>query len=63
MVVATEKSNVLRYIFDDGSFVAIRPSGTEPKVKFYFAICGKTYDEALKRHNEVEKFILDFIKD
>jgi len=57
-----EKSNVLRYIFDDGSFVAIRPSGTEPKVKFYFAICGKTKQEAQKRHDDVKNFILNLIK-
>lgn len=58
-----EKSNVLRYIFDDGSFVAVRPSGTEPKVKFYFAICGKTYDEALTRHNAVKEFMLKYLDD
>lgn len=57
-----EKSNVLRYIFDDGSFVAIRPSGTEPKVKFYFAICGKTKQEAQKRHDDVKNFIINLIK-
>lgn len=35
------KSNVLRYNFEDGSFVAVRPSGTEPKCKVYYCICGK----------------------
>ena len=29
------KSNVLKYYFDDGSWYAIRPSGTEPKIKVY----------------------------
>lgn len=56
-----EKSDVLRYVFKDGSFVAIRPSGTEPKVKFYFAIEGKSKDEALKRHDGIKKFILELI--
>lgn len=56
-----EQSDVLRYVFNDGSFVAIRPSGTEPKVKFYFAIAGKTYQEALERHDRIKKFITDFI--
>ena len=32
------KSNVLRFIMEDGSWVAVRPSGTEPKCKFYFSI-------------------------
>ena len=35
-------SNVLRFNFADGSFVAIRPSGTEPKCKVYYCICGET---------------------
>ncbi len=35
------RSNVLRFILDDGSWVAVRPSGTEPKCKFYFSVIGK----------------------
>ena len=54
-----EQSDVLRYVFEDGSFVAIRPSGTEPKVKFYFALCGKSMEEAQTRHDKVKKFIVD----
>jgi phosphoglucomutase len=36
------KSNVLKYYFDDGSWYAVRPSGTEPKIKFYFSIKADT---------------------
>lgn len=57
-----EKSNVLRYVFDDNSFIAIRPSGTEPKCKFYFAFCGKTAKEANERHDKMKKFILSKIE-
>ena len=39
-------SNVLRFNFSDGSFVAVRPSGTEPKCKVYYCICGKTKADA-----------------
>lgn len=38
------KSNVLKYIFEDGSWVAVRPSGTEPKCKYYYSVVAK--DEA-----------------
>ncbi len=33
-----EKSNVLIFYTADGSKIAIRPSGTEPKIKFYFSV-------------------------
>ena len=39
-------SNVLKFIMDDGSWVAVRPSGTEPKCKFYYCIVGKDKAEA-----------------
>ena len=39
-------SNVLLYQFEDGSFVAVRPSGTEPKCKFYYCACAATEAEA-----------------
>ena len=39
-------SNVLRFFLDDGSWFAIRPSGTEPKIKFYFYVRGSSRKEA-----------------
>lgn len=36
------KSNVLKFILEDGSWVAARPSGTEPKLKFYIGTCGES---------------------
>lgn len=38
------KENVLKFVLADGSWVAIRPSGTEPKCKFYFGIVGETVE-------------------
>ncbi len=35
------KSNVLQFLLEDGSKVSVRPSGTEPKIKFYFSVSGK----------------------
>ena len=40
------KSDVLKYFLKDGSWFAVRPSGTEPKIKFYFGVYGKTQEEA-----------------
>lgn len=34
------KSNVLKYYLDDGSWIAVRPSGTEPKIKIYYSVKG-----------------------
>ena len=39
------KSNVLKYFLEDGSTVCVRPSGTEPKVKFYIEVVGKKGDD------------------
>ena len=33
-----EKSNVLQFLTEDGTIVSVRPSGTEPKIKFYFGV-------------------------
>ena len=39
--ITLEKSNVVRYLFEDSSWIAIRPSGTEPKCKFYLEVFQK----------------------
>lgn len=43
------KSNVLKFFFNDGSWYAIRPSGTEPKIKVYMSVVGKDEDDALEK--------------
>lgn len=53
------KSNVLKYVLEDGSWIAIRPSGTEPKLKIYYCIVAATLDQAQNKfkaiHAEVER--------
>jgi len=50
------KSDVLKYFLKDGSLITVRPSGTEPKIKFYFGVCGKTQAEAdTKIKNMIDK--------
>ena len=41
------KSNVLRFFAEDGSVVTVRPSGTEPKIKFYFGAKGECADRTI----------------
>ena len=48
------KSDVLKFILEDGSWIAVRPSGTEPKIKFYFGCNGK---EELDVCNKLDKII------
>lgn len=43
------KSNVLKFILEDGSWVAVRPSGTEPKCKFYYSLCAESREKALEK--------------
>lgn len=40
------KANVLKYFFADGGWMAVRPSGTEPKIKFYYSVKGETMQAA-----------------
>ncbi|MGG0789430.1 phospho-sugar mutase [Peribacillus simplex] len=45
-LIELPKSNVLKYFLEDGTWVCLRPSGTEPKIKFYFGVQGKSMPEA-----------------
>lgn len=47
-------SNVLQYFLSDGSKVSVRPSGTEPKIKFYFSICSKFEAPSLYEQKQTE---------
>lgn len=52
-------SNVLKYVLADGSWVAVRPSGTEPKIKIYYSIKGANCDMAEERLQSIQKAIKD----
>jgi phosphoglucomutase len=51
-------SRVLHYRLADGSWFAVRPSGTEPKVKFYLGTCAATADEAAAQLARLREAIL-----
>ena len=42
------KADVLKFVFEDSSWIAIRPSGTEPKIKVYYSVKGENKDDAQK---------------
>lgn len=48
--LTTPPSNVLKYTLADDSWIAVRPSGTEPKIKFYIATIGDTLDIAQEKN-------------
>ena len=51
------KSNVLKYFLEDGSWIAVRPSGTEPKLKFYVAVKGQDEAECAGKIANIESDI------
>lgn len=55
------KARVLKYILEDGTWIAVRPSGTEPKIKFYIGTLGSNQDEALDKVVKFEKNIDDLL--
>ncbi|MEH7501790.1 phospho-sugar mutase [Neobacillus drentensis] len=57
------KSNVLKYTFEDGSWVCLRPSGTEPKVKFYFGVNSKSLDESRTKLQSIENDFMALVDD
>ena len=52
MVTALPKSNVLQFYAEDGTVVSVRPSGTEPKIKFYFEVCSGNEDGKIAKLKE-----------
>ena len=56
------KSDVLKFILEDESWIAIRPSGTEPKIKFYIGCKGNTVEQAENIINNIERYIERAIK-
>ena len=55
------KSNVLYYELNDDAWVCVRPSGTEPKVKFYYGIKGTSLEDADSKSEELGKAVLAMV--
>lgn len=52
------KENVLKFLLEDGSWFCLRPSGTEPKIKFYFGVCGTSSEDASARLERIQDEVL-----
>lgn len=59
--LTTPPSNVLKYLLADDSWFAVRPSGTEPKIKFYIATVGSSLENAEEKIANIEKQINAFV--
>ena len=53
-------SDVLKFFLKGNAWFAVRPSGTEPKIKFYFGVCGTTEEMAKKEMAELRKKVICF---
>jgi len=60
--LTTPPSDVLKYTLADGSWIAVRPSGTEPKIKFYIAVVGESNEDSQAKIANIEAEINAFVK-
>ena len=60
--LTTPPSDVLKYTLADGSWIAVRPSGTEPKIKFYIAVVGERNEDSQAKIANIEAEINAFVK-
>ncbi|MED3875798.1 phospho-sugar mutase [Lysinibacillus capsici] len=56
------KENVVKLILEDDSWIAIRPSGTEPKCKFYIGVVGDTAEQTQQKLEQVKQAVLEIVK-
>lgn len=54
-------SNVLYYDMEDGAWICVRPSGTEPKIKFYYGIKGTSLEDADAKSEALGKAVMDMV--
>lgn len=61
--IGLPEANVLKYLLEDGTWIAIRPSGTEPKIKFYIGTQADTNEKAQQKRADFEKAIDQFVNE
>lgn len=53
------KSNVIKYFLEDGSWICVRPSGTEPKIKYYIGVTSQTEIDSQEKLNQISEGFSD----
>ena len=61
-VIDLPKSNVLKFVFDKNSWYALRPSGTEPKLKIYYSVTGTSRDAAEEKMEILKKAVNEIVE-
>ncbi|MFR3145563.1 MAG: phospho-sugar mutase [Eubacterium callanderi] len=56
------KSNVLKFVFNENSWYALRPSGTEPKLKVYYSVTGRSRESAEEKMEILRKAVNEIIE-
>ncbi|EFR95884.1 phosphoglucomutase, partial [Listeria ivanovii FSL F6-596] len=61
-VIKLPTADVVKCYFEDGSWFCLRPSGTEPKIKFYFSIRGANKEESITKLEKIKTDLLTYIE-
>ncbi len=61
--ITLPKSNVLKYFLEDGSWFCLRPSGTEPKIKFYFSVKGDSKSQSEAKLKKLQDSVMVKVKE
>ncbi|RAM12490.1 phospho-sugar mutase, partial [Listeria ivanovii] len=61
-VIKLPTADVVKCYFEDGSWFCLRPSGTEPKIKFYFSIRGANKEESTNKLEKIKTDLLAYIE-
>ncbi|MGN7177714.1 phosphoglucomutase [Paenibacillus sp. FSL R5-0490] len=61
--IGLPKSNVIKYFFEEGNWICLRPSGTEPKIKFYFGINDSSLAGSKEKLDSVQKAFMGIVEE
>lgn len=56
------ESNVLQFLLEDKSLITVRPSGTEPKIKFYFSVTAEDKNKAEEKLSKLKKAVMNLVE-